>query len=138
MYLDGVADFQSLKEVDKYGNHSLKVILEGDDLFKFEHSGSQLSVKRDEEGKASVVFRRPPSRLTRDKKLLEFGPPKIYDKHGAPTNRYVQKGDRVTVKLSLYDTEKGVGTVLESVILLDKEGNFVPRVEDVEYKGVRV
>jgi len=96
-----------------------------DDPDAFQESGIQLKPNKDnEDGRTFFKVKRRPTALIKGE-LVNFGPPVVFDKTNMTTTQAIGNGSEVTVKIALYDSQKGKGHRLESV-----------RVENlVEYEG---
>lgn len=139
LFFKGKVDFSSVNVIDKFGKYSMSLLIESDDIAKYQSAGIQGSITATDAG-PRVVFSRQPTRVNRKSgEVIQFGPPKIVDKNGNPTDLFVMKGDEVVAKVTTYKTDKGTGCTLESVLLLDKEGTFKDQElkHDPQYTGPR-
>lgn len=138
-YFTGKVLFAQTAKLDKFGKYSVTLVLSKDDIAKYNRSGIQKSLKGTDEG-PTVTFTRTPTRVNqKTQEVQDFGLVSIVDKNGEPTDLYLLKGDEVVCKVAVYDTQKGKGSTLESVLLLHKEGNYEDQSAkaDPEYQGVR-
>lgn len=89
----------------------------------YKQSGIQVGIK---EGKIGdevaeyVRLRRPVSKTfknkdTGKKELREYGPPEVLDENGEPTKKLIGNGSEVTLRVLVFDTQKGKGHQLERV-----------------------
>jgi hypothetical protein len=105
---------QKLKASD--GQTSLTLVMDQEELAKFEASGSRKKVNNLEDGPA-VNFTRPWKH-----RIENFGgAPQIVDADGADWDDSVAigNGSEVEVAISIYDTQAGKGTRLEGVKVLE-------------------
>ena len=137
-YFKGIVKFASLSRFDQYGKYSLSIVLDTGDIPKYNQSGIQRELKITDDGPV-VTFARKPFTVGKDKKPIELGAPKVLDKNGQETDYFVMQGQPVVCKVRTYDTVKGVGCSLESVLLPDKEGMFADKAkfDDPDYDGLR-
>jgi len=139
LFFRGIVDFSSVNKIDTYGKYSLSLVIAKDDVAKYQSAGIQGTITGTDAG-PRVVFSRVPTRVNKKTgELLQFGPPKVIDKNGAETDLFVMKGEEVIVKVAVYDTIKGKGCTLESVMLPNKEGTFKDQElkHDPQYTGPR-
>lgn len=115
IYLVGTCAWAKLKTPDpKYGHYSIDLYPSEKSWEIFDSSGMQLTKRTSENGEY-ISLRRPAQKLIKGE-LVDFGPPKLLDKHNEPMDKLVGNGSEVTVKVQVYDTlTKGVGHRLESV-----------------------
>lgn len=115
-YFKGIAKWAKVHTPDKkYGHYSINVYMDPDNLAAYTKSGIQVAVKEDEEGKF-VTFRRSPKKLIKGE-LVDFGGPAVFNAEGTPLKEDVGNGSDVTVKVTSFETAKGVGHRLESVLV---------------------
>lgn len=100
------------QEDQKYGHYGLDFY--PDDVEDFKSSGVQLQERTDEEGGVFFKLRRTPKKLIKDK-VVDFGTPLVLDAEGEPFDKPIGNGSKVTVKIAVYDTVKGLGHRLEAV-----------------------
>jgi hypothetical protein len=120
-YFTGKVRYAQTAQVDKYGRYGVNLILNAADIDKYKASGIQRQIKQTDQG-PSVEFSRYPAKISRDGKPMQFGPVRIVDKNGEETDLHPQKEDEVVCKVTVYDTEKGKGCILEAIQLKNKEG----------------
>lgn len=118
-YFTGVAFWAKVQKPDEmYDRYSLDLYLDPDSMEKFKDSGLQLKVRENENG-TYVRFSRSPTKLIKGEEV-SLGKPEvlIYD---AQAEDYIQfdgligNGSEVVCKVSVYNTQKGVGHTLEAV-----------------------
>ena len=136
-YFTGVCRWAKVFEPDtKYGpTYSIEVKLDDDEYKRYRDVGCQGELSKD--GQGYLTFRRKEQMLSRAGKLMKFGPPLVIDKEGQPFDESIGNGSEVIVKVVTFETEKGVGTRLEAVkvinhVVFDKEDtqknrDFAPR-----------
>lgn len=100
---------------EKYNKYGLDMYLDEENMKVFEASGMQLKVKEDEDGKF-VSFRRPVKTLFKDE-VKEWGVPKVTMADGSELEELVGNGSNVTVEVDVYDTVKGPGHRLNTVVV---------------------
>lgn len=126
LYLKGTSSW--ISEDKKYNRNTIDVYLDSDSDAKLQESGSQTSVRQDDDDKNFYRFARPFTRETK-KGVEELGPPDYIDVNGAAIDpKVIGHGSEVTVKVYVYDTSKGKGTRLEAVRvdkLVERENTFI-------------
>lgn len=130
-YFTGTCKWAKLHEPDpKYNKFSIDLYLDAANMEKFRQSGAQLKL-RGTEDEPFISFGRPAVSLGKKGQLIEHGPPLVLDHDGAPMSPkiLVGNGSTVTVKVDVYDTQKGKGTRLEAV-RVDKLVEYVKREVD--------
>lgn len=122
-FFSGVAKWAKLDKPDqKYGFYGIDVYLDEGSMQKFDESGLNLKMKTDEGG-SYVTFRRDPEKLLDG--MAEKPEKLIFDKE---VSKYVSfdkaigNDSLVTVKVQVYDSQKGKGHRLEAVAV----ENLVP------------
>ena len=131
-YFTGKCKWAMLKKPDeKYNNWKIDLYLDDDQIDKLNAIGLQNSQKEDADGKF-YTFRRPTEFQTRDKttrqlKIIPLNPPLILAKDKkTPMDVLIGNGSTVTMKLEVYDTQKGKGSRMIGVVVEDLvpfEGN---------------
>lgn len=117
----------------KYGpTYSIEVKLDDDSEERYKTAGCMGVLSKD--GAGYRTFRRRENMLTRAGKLLKFGPPVVQDENGDPFSEAIGNGSRVAVKVFTFKTEKGIGTRLEGIRVLE----WLPfsKVEPIPDDGV--
>lgn len=120
-YLKGTCKWaKPYKMDDTYRNYSVDVYLDEPSMKLFIQSGAQLKIRTDSEGKQFVSFKRPHERLVKGEPKV-MGPIPCMDASGYPWREEVLigNGSTVEIKLAVYDTIKGKGTLLESIRVVD-------------------
>lgn len=113
---EGQCKWAKLQEPDeKFGDFRLDLHLDEANLAEYRKAGSQGRVKDDN----YVTFRRPNKRLTAKGDLMEFGKPTVTDQAGNAFTELIGNGSKVRINVSVYDTTKGPGTRLNSVVVLE-------------------
>ena len=136
-YFSGKVKFVKIKELDMYDRWSLTLDMDPNDLPKFTQSGIQKGIKKDDNQNLVTFTRKPEYKVKKTGEVVKVEAPVVKDMNGNPTNRYVRNGDKVVVKVSVYDTIKGKGSGLESIMLTEKEGDWEPEEQDTDYDGIR-
>ena len=115
IYLSGKCKWAKVRKPDeKYQNYQVPLYLDTKSLETLKASGMQLTIKTDDDGKF-VTLRRPVSKLIKGE-LVEFGPPKVFDKDNHEFHDgLIGNGSSLTCKVVVYDTIKGKGHRLESL-----------------------
>lgn len=118
-YLTGVCRWAKVFEPDtKYGPvYSIEVKLDDEDYERYRTAGCQGELSKD--GLGYLRFRRPEKMMTRKGSVLTFGKPLVIDDNGEPFEKSIGNGSRVQIKIATFDTEKGVGTRLEAIRVLE-------------------
>lgn len=107
--------------VDKFDpkegtEYTIQVKPDEDSYASLQKSGTQLRPSKDGEG--YYTFRRPTQKLIKDE-VVTFDPPSLYDKDNntlsMAKNEDLGNGSIVTVKVDIYNTQKGKGHQLEAV-----------------------
>lgn len=116
------------KPDEKYGNYTINLYPTDESRALIAESGLQISPRQDEDGEF-FTFRRPHEKLIK-RELVEFGPPAILNSDNTEFDGLVGNGSEVTIKVSVYDTVKGVGhrweTVrVENLVKYEPEGNSI-------------
>lgn len=111
-YFKGTAYWTKIKKPDtKYECYSVDLFPDDESLGMFKDSGLQLKIHENEEGKF-IRFRRPMFRKTRNG-VIELGPPQTLLKGEGndykPFDDYIGNGSTVTIKVRVYDTDRGKG-----------------------------
>lgn len=101
------------KPDEKYGHFSIDVHLSEEDRLKYKAAGCQGRILDD----GFVTFKRRNKILTMKQEVMEFGPPKVSFANEADSNKLIGNGSTVTVSVCVYDTTKGPGTRLDSVVV---------------------
>ena len=130
VYFKGKAKWAKVFKPDqKYDYYGLDFY--PDDPEAFKQSGIQLQVNKDkEDGTTFFKVKRRPTQLIKGE-LVQFGAPHVFDDKNQPTQAAIGNGSEVTVKIALYDSQKGVGHRLESIRvenLVEYEGGEAPAV----------
>lgn len=112
-YFRGKAFWTKIKKPDmKYECYSLDLHFDDESLGLFKDSGLQLKLKETEDGAIYTRFRRSLTRITKDKGVIEIGPPQVLLKSGeeyVPFDDYIGNGSDVVCKVRVYDTSRGKG-----------------------------
>ncbi len=110
---EGLCKWAKLSEPDqKFGDYRIDVQVNAEEYAK---TGSQGRIKDD----GYVTFRRRNKVLTSKGELIEFGKPIVTDTAGNAFNELIGNGSKVRINVSVYDTTKGPGTRLNSVVVLE-------------------
>lgn len=113
-YFKGTTNYASTTKVDDYGNYTIHLEFADDnELDKFNKSGIQLKLLAD--GK-SVYFKRKKHKIFKDE-LVDMGPPIIIDSSKNELKQLIGKGSEVVVKVRAYDTVKGKGHTLDTIMV---------------------
>jgi len=102
-----------------------------DDVEAFKATGTQLRPNKNEDGETFFKVKRHPSAMIKGE-LVNFGGPVVLDAKNNDMTDAVGNGSTVTLKLSIYDSQVGKGTRLESVRveeLVPYEGKDGPPAE---------
>lgn len=124
-YFSGICAFPHLvaptSNFDK-NTFSWKINVKLDNASKklFEDSGLSLKIKD-----GYVGFRRNTVGVSKGNKV-DFTPPIIHNADGTHRHLPVNPGDRVTVKVAVYDTKAGKGHRMESVRVDEEGGGGAP------------
>lgn len=116
LYLNGIAHWAKVypENVDEYkGVQQATVDLElpMEQVKALKAAGSALKPRITDDGKMVVKVRRKI-----EHRIPELGGfPIVLDAEGAPTNKLIGNGSKVTVKVSVYDAGDAKGTKLESI-----------------------
>jgi hypothetical protein len=81
----------------------------------FKQSGLQLKLREDDEG-TYARFTRPEQKLIKDN-IERMKPMEITDAEGSPVEVKIGNGSKVAIEISVYDTFKGKGHTLNSVVV---------------------
>jgi len=87
----------------------------------FDESGLQLKKYKDEDEDASYIKLRRPMMKTFGEEIIDLGLPKIVDDKGKdiPRDTLIGNGSVVTVRVKVYDTQKGKGHEFEGMKVHD-------------------
>lgn len=101
---------------DKYQKFSIDVFLDEESWGVFDASGLLLEPKEDDEGNRFVRFSRKVEKMIKGD-IVKLGPPKVVDDENEPWDDGINIGNdsEVTVRVSVYDTQRGKGHTLEAV-----------------------
>lgn len=114
IYLSGTAKWiKAQKPDEKYNKYTLDLYLDETSKANFEKSGLRLQTKTDETG-SFVKFSREHNKLIKDENVI-FGPPKVLNPDGTDFAGLIGNGSKVTIKVAIYDTVKGLGHRWEAV-----------------------
>ena len=113
VYFEGPCAWAQLQKTDKFGNYSIQLYLDPDNLALYTKQGLAAEVKEDERGKF-VRFKRVPVRV-KNGKPIEFGAPRVFNRDGQPITELIGNGSKVICKVTIYDTPKGRSSTLEAV-----------------------
>lgn len=130
IYLTGITKWcQRLRKPDeKFQNYQLNIWFDEDSWKAYNSLGLGLKLRKDDDGEY-VTLKRPETKLIK-REMVEFGPPKVFDKDNNPwDDRIIGNGSKVTAKIVVYDTIKGPGHRLESVRVDDWVEYNPPAVE---------
>jgi hypothetical protein len=120
------------KPDQEYDTYGIVVYPDKAGLKQYVKAGHQGEIREDDDGQY-VTFRRKANVLIRNgaKKgtVWDKGPPKIVDADGETFDRLIGNGSMVEVTVEVYDTNKGLGTSLERVRVLEHV-EYVP--QDIE------
>jgi len=135
-YFKGKAFWAKIKNPDlKYECRSLDLHFDDESYQMFKDSGLQLKVKETEDGSSYVRLRRPLTRVTKDKEVIDVGPPQVLLKNDAgdyvPFDDFIGNGSDVIAKVRVYETSRGKGHELV-VVAID---NLVPYEQAEEVGG---
>ncbi len=109
-YFDGTALYTMTKVPNAYGNYTVKLEMDEDSMAEFLASGIQLEVKDN-----AVFFKRPHQKIINDE-LVVLGPPSVVAMDGVTAvDDLIGTGSKVTVKVTSFDTLKGVGHTLQAI-----------------------
>ena len=99
-----------------YKNYSIDFY--PDDVEALLATGLQVQPRKDKEtGEVYFKLRRDVSKLINGK-VVEFGPPDVWDSEAKPFDKSIGNGSKVTIRLAVYDTAtKGKGHRLEAVMV---------------------
>ena len=114
------------QEDPKYHYYSLDFY--PDDVEAFLATEIQVEKREDEDG-TFFKLRREPKKLIKDK-VVEFGPPDVWDADAQPFDKSIGNGSKVTVRVAVYDTAKGKGHRLEAVMVNEWVEYKKPEGED--------
>lgn len=114
VYLTGKAYWAKLIEPDaKYKNWTLDLYPDEESLELYKQTGMTQELRENDKGEIYIKFRRPTSRVIKED-LVKFDPPAVWlDKK--PYTGLIGNESEVTIKVSYYDTFKGVGHRLDAV-----------------------
>lgn len=115
IYLSGSAKWAKVRTPDeKYDNYTIDLYPTKDAWGEFKASGMEVRPKRDDKGVEFITLRRPNRKLIKGE-LVEFGPPKVLNPDETVFEGLIGNGSEVTVRVAVYDTQKGKGHRLEAV-----------------------
>jgi hypothetical protein len=124
VFLTGKAYWAKIKKPDlDYQKYSIDIYLDEPSMEKFDDSGIKVQKKINDLG-TYVRFSRKMSEVFKGE-VKEMGPPSTLifkDGEYKPFDDYIGNGSFVTVKVQVYDTQKGKGHRLEAVAV----ENLVP------------
>jgi hypothetical protein len=130
-YFKGTCKWAKVHKPDeKYGNYEINLYMDPKSWELFNKSGLRLETREDEDGEY-ICFRRPQRKLIKGD-LVEFDPPVVIF-NDEKTDKLIGNGSTVTIKVSVYDTQKGKGHRLEKVRvdeLVEYAGGNSPEVHD--------
>lgn len=119
-YFSGTTEWARLAKpdtkFDANGIYSMNLYMDKKSFKKYKEAGIQLKIKEND-GKDFVTFKRNAKRPS-DTGFIENGPPQILvgeDGDDLPPNTLIGNGSEVTIKVRVYDTQKGKGSTLEAV-----------------------
>lgn len=136
IYFTGLAKWAKVYTPDDmYQKYSIDLFLDDESWELFNESGLLLQPKEVAEDQGEpfgtcIRFSRPVSKEIKGA-LVNFGPPPVLDSEGLPMTDNIGNGSKVTVKVSVYDTRKGMGHRLESIRVDD----LVPYENNVDVVG---
>ena len=124
IYLTGIIEWAKVREPDeKYNNYTIDLYLDDPSWAVFKASEIQVTPK-EKDGKKFVTFRRPHVKLIKND-MVTFGPPEVLintgKKDDSGTSIYekydgiIGNGSFVSIKVAVYDTQRGKGHRLETV-----------------------
>jgi hypothetical protein len=108
IYLTGTAKWVKPNKPDQYGKFTLDLYLNEPSQRVFEKSGLRLTPKKDNDGETYIKFSREEKKTIKDE-LVNFGPPKILNPDGSNLEGIVGNGSTLTIKVAVYNTQKGLG-----------------------------
>lgn len=119
------------EEDAEYNYYGLDLYPDKASLKAFVLSGSMGKVSEDKEtGEEFIRLRRKPKSVSRKGKVVDWGPPKVYDADGSvwPSDKIIGNGSTVECRVSvvLYSDSKFVTTRLDSVKVLDWK-EYIPQ-----------
>ena len=107
---------------DRYGNYTMDLFLDEAGMQEFKNSGMRSEIKvadsdklpEDLQGKEFIKVRRDPDKLFEG---MDAKPKKLINEDGeyVPFDKKIGNGSYVTVKVSVYDTQRGKGHRWEAV-----------------------
>jgi hypothetical protein len=110
----GKCKWPKLDKVSQYGKYEINLYLDAKSQKEYAKAGCQGKMREDDDG-SFVVLRREPHRIF-DGELKDMGKPKLVNTEGVPLDpRILGNGSEVVCEVACYDTQKGIGTRLESV-----------------------
>ena len=134
-YFKGKAFWTKIKNPDtKYECYCLDLHFDEESLALFKDSGLQLKLKETEDGAVYVRLRRSLTRVTKDKGVIDIGPPQVLIKDGTdykPFDDFIGNGSDVITKVRVYETSRGKGHELVVVAI----ENLIPYEGAVEVGG---
>jgi len=120
-YFSGKAKWASdIMKVDKYGKHSMKLIVDEKTAKEFQAIGAKTTPKPQDDGTFAInLTRKPTMSVWKNGKKTEAGPPEVIDASGKPFEGAIGNDSDVTVKVEVfkYDNSygKGIGVRLDKV-----------------------
>lgn len=113
-YFQGTIKWAKVHTPDpKFGNYEVNLYPDKPSWAAFKRSGLELKIREDDDGKF-ITLRRPDKKLIKNE-IKEFGPPKVMTADLEKFDGNIGNGSKVTVKVNVYDTQKGKGHRLEAI-----------------------
>lgn len=121
VYLRGIAKWAKLTTPDpKFKVYTLDLYPDDPSWELYHQTDLELKEREDDEGGKFIKIRRPVEKLIKGE-IVTFGPPKtlVPDGDGVAElgDKLVGNGSRVVAKVVVYDTPKGKGHRLETVLV---------------------
>lgn len=119
-YFEGTVVFQNLTKPNKFNKYDLTIAMDDANLDIYNQSGIQSKPKHDEKYNQTTVTFGKPAEKTVGKVITPVEPPKVMDgKQDELDPTLVDRGSKVVCKVIVYETPKGIGSRLSSVMVTE-------------------
>ena len=119
-YFEGTVVFNNLTKPNKFNKYDLTIAIDDANLDIYNQSGIQSKPKYDEKYKQTTVTFGKPAEKQVGKIITAVEPPKVMDGNQDDMDAtLVDRGSKVICKVIVYETPKGVGSRLSSVMVVE-------------------
>jgi len=123
-YFKGTTKWCKVRKPDEmYNNYQVPLYMTKESWDEFKDSGVQTRIKTDADGEYTVFKRSHERRVPWEENIVIQGPPEVFilkDGKAVPfPDGLIGNGSKVTVRVEVYDTKRGKGHRLISVLIDD-------------------